>query len=360
MSAAKPAPEREPQREREGWAMLMPSRSLTPLALAIGAAALLLYLLRNILLPFVIAAVIAYLCTPLIDGLTARTRLPRRLTALCLLAALMGATALLAFLGLPPLLPQAQSLLADLHGAVADFARAMMGTHSVQLLGSTVDAQRLADLIVGGLQQEMTGAQLLRLIGWSVAGLFGFMLMWVLIGYFLLDSRALAAGVLWLVPPRRRAQVEHIWHELDPLLRRYFLGVAAVVAYATIVAYLGLDLLLGLHHAIVLALLTGVLEVIPIVGPLAAAVMAGLVAVQQAATSWDIWAYAGYATALRLSIDQLVGPIVLGKAARVHPVVVILCFLAGGTLCGIVGMILAVPTALLVKVTLSVLYREAR
>jgi predicted PurR-regulated permease PerM len=166
--------------------------------------------------------------------------------------------------------------------------------------------------------------------------------------------------VLWLVPPHRRARVEQIWHELDPLLRRYFIGVAAVVAYATIVAYLGLGLLLGLHHALVLALLTGVLEVIPIVGPLAAAVIAGLVAVQQAATSWDIWAYAGYATVLRLSIDQLVGPIVLGNAARVHPVVVIFCFLAGGTLFGMVGMILAVPAALLVKVTLSVLYREAR
>ena len=48
------------------------------------------------------------------------------------------------------------------------------------------------------------------------------------------------------------------------------------------------------------------------------------------------------------------------NAARVHPVVVIFCLLAGGTLFGVVGMILAVPAALLVKVTLSVIYREAR
>jgi predicted PurR-regulated permease PerM len=117
---------------------------------------------------------------------------------------------------------------------------------------------------------------------------------------------------------------------------------------------------LGLHHALVLALLTGLLEIIPMIGPLAAAVMAGLVAVQQAATSWDIWAYVGYAIVLRLSIDQLIGPLVLGSAARVHPVLVLFCFLAGGALFGVVGMILAVPAALLVKVTLSVVYREAR
>jgi predicted PurR-regulated permease PerM len=183
-------------------------------------------------------------------------------------------------------------------------------------------------------------------------------LVFVLLGYFLIDTHAIAAGLLWLVPPRRRGEVERIWHELDPLLRRYFIGVALVAAYATVAAYLGLGLVLGLHHAFILALLTGVLEIIPMIGPVAAAVMAGLVAVQQAATSSDIWAYVGYATILRLSIDQLVGPLVLGNAARVHPVVVIFCFLAGGALFGIVGMILAVPIALLVKVTLSVLYRE--
>ncbi len=358
MSAPQRDPDRGPQPERERWAGLTPARSLTPLALVIGAAALLLHLLQNVLLPFVIAAVTAYVCAPLVDWSIARTRLPRWSMALCLLAVLMGAGALLGFLGLPLLLRQVQSVVADLHGAVADFAQAIIGTRSVQLFGSTVDAQRLADLVVGGLQYETTGAQLLSLVGWAAAAAFGFILVWVLIGYFLLDSQGIAAGLLWLVPPRDRALAEGIWRELDPLLRRYFIGVAVVVAYATAAAYLGLGLVLGLHHALLLALLTGLLEVIPMVGPVAAAVIAGLVAVQQAATSRDIWAYVGYATALRLSIDQLVGPIVLGNAARVHPVVVIFCFLTGGALFGVVGVILAVPIALVVKVTLSVLYRE--
>jgi predicted PurR-regulated permease PerM len=63
---------------------------------------------------------------------------------------------------------------------------------------------------------------------------------------------------------------------------------------------------------------------------------------------------------LRLSIDQLLGPIVLGKASRVHPVGVIFCFLAGGMLFGIVGIILAVPVALVVRTTLAILYDEPR
>jgi predicted PurR-regulated permease PerM len=357
MSAARPGPDREPQRER--WAQLTPPRSLTPAALAIAAGALLLHELQNVLLPFVIAAVTAYVCAPLVDSVTARTRWPRWLVALCVLAALMGAAALLGFLGLPSLLHQVQGLGADLRGAVTDFLQALIGTHSLQLGGSNLDAQRLADLLVGGLQREATPARLMSLIGWGAAAAFGFMLVWVLMGYFLIDAHAIAAGLLWLVPPRKRGGAQRIWRELDPLLRRYFLGVALVVAYATAAAYLGLGLVLGLHHAVILALLTGMLEIIPMIGPLAAAVLAGLVAVHHAATSADIWAYVGYATLLRLSIDQLVGPLVLGNAARIHPVVVIFCFLAGAALFGIVGMILAVPIAILVKVTLSVLYLEA-
>jgi predicted PurR-regulated permease PerM len=360
MTAPQAGPERESQSEHQHWIRPAPLRSPTPWMLAIGAAALLLHLLQNILLPFVIAAVIAYVCAPLVDSLMARTRLPRWSAALCLFAALVGAGTLLALLGLPPFLRQLRSAVADLHGTIADFTRVMIGTRSIHLLGSTLDAQRVADLVVGTLQHEMTGAQLLSLVGWGAAAAFGFMLMWVLIGYFLLDAHGIATGLLWLVPPRGRAQAEHIWRKLDPILRRYFIGVLGVIAYATVAAYLGLGLVLGLQHALVLALLTGLLEPIPLVGPLAAAVIAGLVAVQQATTSRDVWAYVGYAIALRLSIDQLVGPIVLGTAARLRPVVVIFCFLAGGALFGVVGVILAVPVALVVKVSLSVLYRETR
>jgi len=71
-----------------------------------------------------------------------------------------------------------------------------------------------------------------------------------------------------------------------------------------------------------------------------------------------ILAYAIYATALRLSIDQLFGPIVLGSAARLHPVLIIFCFLSGGVLFGIAGVIMSVPIALAVKTTLATLYDD--
>ncbi len=86
--------------------------------------------------------------------------------------------------------------------------------------------------------------------------------------------------------------------------------------------------------------------------------IAGVVAIQEAKSIWSIITYVIYASALRLSIDQLVGPVVLGNAARVHPTLVIFCFLAGGALFGIVGVVLAVPLALTIKVALAMIYGE--
>jgi predicted PurR-regulated permease PerM len=180
----------------------------------------------------------------------------------------------------------------------------------------------------------------------------------VLLFYFLASGRRVAQGAFWMVPPHRRELARRIWERLDPVLMRYFGGMIIVVTYATVASYIGLDLVLGIHHAVLLALLTGILETVPVIGPTAAAVSAGLVSLQTATGVMSIVDYALYATALRLSIDQLLGPIVLGTAAHVHPVLIIFCFLAGGIVFGVPGIILAVPVALLIKSTLATLYGD--
>jgi predicted PurR-regulated permease PerM len=149
-----------------------------------------------------------------------------------------------------------------------------------------------------------------------------------------------------------------MWSKLDPVLRRYFIGILIVVAYAAAAAYIGLGLVLHIPHAVFLALFTGFLEMIPVFGPLAAAVIAGLVAVHYATGIGAIIGYAIYATVLRLSIDQLFGPLALGTAARLHPVVIIFCFLARSMLFGVTGVIVAVPVAVAIKICLAVLYDE--
>jgi predicted PurR-regulated permease PerM len=250
-------------------------------------------------------------------------------------------------------------MLTDLQTVIQSLVRGTLGDNTISVFGQQMNAAQITQAVVDALRSWLGDPSRMALFGGlAFATVFGFFLSLVLLFYFLVSGPQIAEGVLRLVPPLQRPLIRHIWTGLDPVLKRYFLGVIVVVAYAASAAYVGLGLFLGIPHAVILALLTGVLEMIPMVGPGVAAIIAGLVAVHYATGVGPIIAYAIYAAALRLSIDQLFGPLALGTAARVHPVLVIFCFLAGGLLFGIPGVILAIPVALTVKVTLSILYDE--
>jgi predicted PurR-regulated permease PerM len=335
------------------------SSNVTIVMVVVGLVAF-LYLVRDILLPFVVSAIVAFVATPLVDWLAARTGAPRWVYALAVLLAILGLGAILGLLGAPPLLHELQRIAADLRGTVTGFLRVLLGNGTLDLMGRRLDATGVGAMIAGEAQTWMAqDGHILELAAVSVAGFFGGILTIVLLGYFLLDAHRIGRGLAWLIPPRYRPLTGRVGRDLQPLLRRYFIGVGLVVLYASTAAYIGLGLVLKIQHAAFLALITGLLELIPFVGPAASAVIAGLVAVQQASSGWSIIAYIIYATALRISIDQFFGPLVLGRAAYVPPVLIIFCFLAGGLLFGIAGVILSVPVALCIKVLLREMYAES-
>jgi predicted PurR-regulated permease PerM len=342
--------------ERPGAA----ARERVPIFIAIAVIALVLYWIKSILLPFLFAGIIGFLAAPLLKWLARRTRLPRTLFAsllfLLILLVIAGAGAFI--------VPQAFHAVADLvsnaQKTIEAMVREVIGDQPRRMFGTTLDAAGIAHAAVDALRAPLSqAAGMTSAAEWGLAGIFGVFLTLVLTFYCLVAGPRIASDILWLVPPLHRRSAKRIWKRLDPVLRRYFGGVLVVVIYATIAAYLGLGLILGIKHALLLACLTGLLEMIPVVGPVSSAVIAGLVAVRYATGIGSIVAYAIYATALRISIDELVGPVVLGRAAHVHPVLVIFCFLAGGVLFGIVGVIMAMPVALAIKHILAELYNEA-
>lgn len=320
---------------------------------------LVLYEIQWILAPFVLSGLLAYICTPLIGWLTARSGLPRPLFALLIFFIVLLIAAAAGYLGIPPFVRELTRVFADFESIVREAAQRILGNSKISLLGQPMDAAQLSQAAGHGVRNWFMQTGTVALAGGAVFGsIFGFILSLVLLFYFLLTGPSMSRGLLHLVPPGQRPLIVHIWSSLDPVLRRYFIGVLAVVGYAATAAYIGLGLVLGIPHAAALALVTGFLEMIPVLGPGASALIAGLVAVHYATGIGPIVAYALYATALRISIDQLFGPLALGTASRLHPVVIIFCFLAGGLLFGLVGVVLSVPVALAVKTTLAVLYDE--
>jgi predicted PurR-regulated permease PerM len=331
-------------------------------AILIGAVilAVFLYFIKLILLPFVLAAIVAYICTPPLDWAARRSKWPRILFAVALFLLLVGVTVLMGFFAAERLMVEGKAIAADLQGMLENFVRQAADDKPISLFGLSMNAHDLVQTVLLRVRDWIGQTDQIALFaGYSLAAFMGAFLAIVLLFYFLADGKRVARGLFWIVPPHRRPLVARIWARLDPILLRYFIGVIGVVAYATVAAYIGLGVILGIKQAVFLALLTGILEIVPVVGPTAAAVIAGLASLRTASGIMNIVEYAAYATVLRLSIDQIVGPIVLGRAAHVHPVLIIFCFLAGGIMLGIPGVILAVPIALLVKSTLATVYGDA-
>jgi predicted PurR-regulated permease PerM len=115
------------------------------------------------------------------------------------------------------------------------------------------------------------------------------------------------------------------------------------------VTAIGLSIL-EVPYSIVLGIVTGVLELIPIVGPITAGAIACIVALGHPNPfGWQQLTYVAVVavmyTVLRHSEDYFVIPLVIGRIVRLHPAVVIFSLLAGGALFGLLGVILAVPAA---------------
>ncbi len=321
--------------------------------------AIFLYFIKLILLPFVLAGIIAYICTPLLDWAARRTRWPRLLFAVALFLLFFGIAALGLTFAAQRLAVEARSTAVDLQAMLENFIRQAIGDQPIHLFGSSINAHEIVQSVLERMRDWFGQTDhIANVAGYSLAAVMGAFLTMVLLFYFLASGPRVARGLFWMVPPQRRPLVARIWARLDPVLMRYFLGVLAVVVYTTFAAYIGLGVILGIKHAVLLAMLTGILETVPVIGPTTAAIIAGLVALRSAPGIITVVEFAIYATVLRLSIDQVVGPIVLGRAAHVHPVLIIFCFLAGGVVLGIPGVILAVPVALMVKSTLATLYGD--
>jgi predicted PurR-regulated permease PerM len=317
------------------------------------------YKIGVILLPFVISAIIAFICTPVVEWLTRKARLPRVLASAVVFIVLAGVGGLVGYLALPPFVAQVEQLIGHLQTVLETLMTRLFGTGPIQFFGHADSPAQLADTTVNQLRNFLQqNGHLLVIAGAGIAGFFSFILSWVLLFYFLADGPRITNGLVWMVPPTRRPLIHRILPVLSATLRRYYVGVAAVVIYASMAAYLGLGVFLHIDHAVILAILTGILESIPVVGPAASAAIGVLAAMNQATSFSSIIAFAIYLTLLRVSIDNVLGPLILGSAGRISPVLVMFCFLSGAVLFGVAGVILAVPFALGIKVILEAVYGD--
>src|SRR3989440_7699003 len=174
--------------------------------------------------------------------------------------------------------------------------------------------------------------------------------------FFLRDWPRLIEWIRRMVPPASRHELLPLGEQVSILLSRYVRGQLLLVVIMSTATIIGLTLF-GVPFSLLLGLMTGVLEVIPIIGPITAGAVACLVALGNPNPfGWSQLVYVGAIAAmytiLRHAEDYFVIPLVIGRIVRLHPALVIFALLSGGAVFGLIGVVLAVPVAATLRLVL--------
>ena len=337
-------------------------------ALALGVVWM-VWLLAPILSPFVFAALLGWLGDPMVDRLEAR-RMQRNTAVVLVFSVMTLVLTIVAILLVPLLEQQLVTLVESLPNYRDWFVQTALPwierRTGLQIL-SWLDPERLFQLIrehwqsAGGMAATVLGyvsRSGFALMGW----LANIVLLPVLTFFFLRDWDLLVERVGALVPRDHYDTVRRLARESDEVLGGFLRGQLTVMLILGVLYAIGLWAV-GLNLGILIGLIAGLLTFVPYLGPAAIVVFGGIAALVQYG-DWQHLAGVGVVFALGQVIESYwLTPKLVGDRIGLHPMAVIFAVMAGGTLFGFLGMLLALPVAAVANVLLRYAqerYRHSR
>ncbi len=332
-------------------------RALDAVKLAgLALLALVLWVARDVLPPFVLAGILAYLLSPLVDELAERLKLPRAVPALGVTFLLVGGLVLVGWLLGGRLVTEVRALEREGPDIVESVITHLAGGPRVDVLGQSVSARAIAGRLNASLNDAFgSPGDAFRAVRLAVDATLNVFLGILALVYLLIDGKQFGRYGLRFVAPRHRPHVVRVAQDIHKLLGRYLRGQLVLIVLMSLVTFVALEWIFHLPYALWLGVLTGLLEVIPIVGPITAGAIATGVGLVQSGPS-TAGAIVVLYFVLRQLEDQLVMPQVVGRAVHVHPLVTIFAVLAGERVAGVLGMVMAVPVAAAVNVAIRYVY----
>ena len=325
------------------------------LAFALSAS-LLLYLLGPILAPFVAAAILAYICNPLVRRLCG-WKLGRTSATALVMAGLLLLFGLLLLIMLP-LLEKEVGLFVERLPQWIDAARQHLLPLLQQWFGAEPqwDGASIKQMLLSHWQSAGgTAAKLLPMLGNSggalVALLANLLLIPVAMFYFLRDWETLVARLDGMVPRHWHAKVSEIAGEVDNILAEFLRGQLSVMLLMSVFYVVALWLV-GLEFALPIGILAGMLVFIPYLGMILGLLLATLAAAMQFGEFGGVllvWAVFGTG---QLIEGMVVTPWLVGDRIGLHPLAVVFALMAFGQLFGFFGILLALPMAAILLVAL--------
>ena len=338
------------QAKKRGWLPWVVGLAL------LVAVVFLIVQMRDVLSPFVVAAVLAYILNPLVEKLC-RHGVRRGAAAMLVMVFTLLLLVLLLLIVVPMLVQQFGSLLGKMP-ELANFVQNKALPLANRLLGThwALDEQSLSNWLSSHLGSVQTGLSkalpaLLEQGGSLVSSLGNLAVLPFLLYYFLLDWSRWTEGIKTMIPRRYLAAYTRIGGNMDTVLGEFLRGQLTVMLIMGLLYGLGL-MLTGLESGYAIGMVAGLLVFVPYLGAFTGLLLATMAALLQFGT-WQglITVWAVFAVG-QLSESFLITPKIVGDRIGLSPFWVIFALMAFGSLLGFVGMLLALPLAAVTLVLL--------
>jgi len=304
-----------------------------------------LYLVRNVLVILFFAIIIASAITPFANWLEQK-RIPRLLGVLLLYLTFFGL--IVFFLSL--IVPVISSELSQLTQALPEFISNISGalekaqqTTTTRYFDFFSEIQNLLDSFSQFLQVSSGSA--LNLIINVFGGLLSFFAIIVISFYLSVMKQGVAGFIRSVLPTKYEDYIIGLWKRAEHKVGRWLQGQLLLALSVGLIVFVGLSLL-KIKYALLLGIVAMILEIVPIVGPVISAIPGVVLAFAQS-PMLGIWVIVFYVAVQQIE-SHILTPLVLGKTLGLNPVTVIIALLVGGTLGGIIGILLSVPVAVIV------------
>lgn len=344
---------------------LTPAAKFVTIIIIVAMFILLIWAANSVMAPFIGAIITAYLFNPLISWLQRRTGVGRALWILVLYV-MIGALiyALVRTFG-PILAMQYHDLVGQIPAMRDQVEHLLLANQIFDLGGVTIDLRELEKPIYTFFTDLATTlpSTVPHLVVSALESVLLFVTYLISTFYLLMQAEQLTDWMYGLVPAPYRAEIRGLGGQVDRTLAGYIRGTLLLIPIMSVLTYIMLSFL-GIRYALVIAIASGILEIIPLIGPWSAAGLAISVAVLQPTTPFG-WSHAllaavvgvGYFV-LRMFEDNFIIPQVVGHAVHLHPVLVLFAILAGGAIAGPFGLLIGIPAVAVARLLLRFLYRK--
>jgi predicted PurR-regulated permease PerM len=308
-----------------------------------------LYIERAILTPFILAAIFAYIFNPIVNFFSSKLKFPRTLSVIVIYVVIIGSIIYAGML----LSQRAINESSELRSEAVSIAK-----------NAKSQLNNLPDFLRPTVSDTLSTFEKYTVVSYpsafsflpkAISRILGFIIFLFAAFYFLKEGRNMFDKLLHFVPNDYRIEVDILTRRMNSVLGGYLRGQVFLVFFVSLVLFICLTIL-GVKFSLIIAIFSGFAEIVPIIGPIVAAAVACLIAFVGGTSNFNLApfqlliAVLAVYFVLRQIQDYLINPYIMGKITKLHPLIILFAVIAGEHIGGILGLILAVPIAGILKI----------